>query len=670
MATKVDYQALSGEIISRIGGEENVSSVVHCATRLRFVLKDRSKANDDEIKKLPGVITVVESGGQFQVVIGNNVPQVYAALPASITADSEGAPQGGGSGNFLGKAVDIVSSIFAPILGPMAGVGILKGLLAVAAAAHWVDTTSTTYQILYAAGDAFFMFLPVILAITAARKFGANVFTSVALAGALLYTQLQAVTVLVDGEVQSMTLLAFQKAGNDVTFLGIPVVLQSYTSTVIPIIIAVWVQSLLERQVAKVLHESIRNFILPMVVLAVMVPLTLATLGPAGVWIGNGLAAVLQSAYDFSPIVSGILIAMLWQVMVIFGVHWGIVPVFINNISINGFDPLKAACFPAVLSQAGAAFGLFLRLRDKQQKALSGSAALAGIFGITEPAVYGVTLPRKRPFVIAVISAGVGGAIIGATSTMVYGTGAPGLLTLPIGIDPSGANNTIGWLIGGTAVSFVLAAVLTYFFGMTKEDLAKDATAAADQKLAAEIDAEAEAEEAAPVAEGEFTSVALSAPVEGTLVSLTEVNDPVFSSGKMGDGIAVLPSSGKIYAPCDATVKVAMKTGHAFGLRTSGGVDVLIHIGIDTVSLAGEGFTTHVQRGHSVKAGDLLAEVDLDLIREKELDPSTIMLVTNSSKFSVETSTEFGPVNIGQEVIQVQPADSSADPTAQLTAHA
>ncbi|BAU97054.1 PTS system beta-glucoside-specific transporter subunit IIBCA [Corynebacterium suranareeae] len=669
MATKVDYPALAGEIMSRVGGEDNVSSVVHCATRLRFVLKDRSKAQDVEIKKLPGVITVVESGGQFQVVIGNNVPQVYAALPAAITADTEGATQGGGSGNFLGKAVDIVSSIFAPILGPMAGVGILKGLLAVAAAAHWVDTTSTTYQILYAAGDAFFMFLPIILAITAARKFGANVFTSVALAGALLYTQLQAVSVLVDGEVQSMTLLAFQKAGNDVTFLGIPVVLQSYTSTVIPIIIAVWVQSLLERQVAKVLHESIRNFILPMVVLAVMVPLTLATLGPAGVWLGNGLAAMLQSAYDFSPIVSGILIAMLWQIMVIFGVHWGIVPVFINNISINGFDPLKAACFPAVLSQAGAAFGLFLRLRDKQQKALSGSAALAGIFGITEPAVYGVTLPRKRPFVIAVISAGVGGAMIGATSTMVYGTGAPGLLTLPIGIDPSGTNNTIGWLVAGTAVSFVLAAVLTYFFGMTKEDLANDATAAADQKLAAEVKEETEVEEV-PALESEFSSLTLNAPVDGTLVALSEVSDPVFRSGKMGAGISILPNSGKIYAPCDATVKVAMKTGHAFGLRAAGGVDVLIHIGIDTVSLAGEGFTMHVQRGDEVKAGDLLAEVDLDLVRDKGLDPSTIMLVTNSSKFNVDTSTEFGPVEVGKEVVHIQPSEASTDPAAILSAHA
>lgn len=664
MTTKVDYPALAGDIVNHIGGEDNVSSVIHCATRLRFVLKDREKADDAAIKRLPGVITVVESGGQFQVVIGNNVPQVYAGLPDKMTADSDNANANGSSSNFLSRAVDVVSSIFAPVLGPMAGVGILKGLLAIAAAFNWMDTTSSTYQILFAAGDAFFMFLPMILAITAARKFGTNVFTAVTLAGALLYTQLQAISVMIDGEVQTMTLLAFQQAGNDVTFLGIPIVLQSYTSTVIPIIIAVWVQSLLERQFNKLLHESIRNFIVPMFVLAIMVPLTLATLGPAGVWLGNGLAAILQAAYDFSPVLSGILIAMLWQVMVIFGVHWGIVPVFINNISINGFDPLKAACFPAVLAQAGAAFGLFLRLRDKQQKALSGSAALAGIFGITEPAVYGVTLPRKRPFVIAVISAGVGGAIIGATNTMVYGTGAPGLLTLPIGIDPTGTNNTIGWLITGTVASFILSTVLTYFYGMTKADVAEDVATAIAASAINAADNGVTTDVTSPSADttdvpAQLVPVNLHAPVAGTLIPLAEVADPVFSSGKMGDGLAVLPADGKIYAPCDGTVKVAMKSGHAYGLRTEDGIDILIHIGIDTVSLAGAGFTPHVARGQEVRQGDLLAEVDLDFLKNKGLDSSTIMLVTNTTKFNINAVKKSGEVTTNDAVINVAGTDNT-----------
>lgn len=651
MATKTDYPALAGEILHNIGGEDNVSSVVHCATRLRFMLKDRSKAREEVIRKLPGVITVVDSGGQFQVVIGNNVPLVYGALPASLTADSAGEKDAGGSSNFLGKAVDIVSSIFAPVLGPMAGVGILKGLLSMAVAFNWIENTSTTYQILWAAGDAFFMFLPIILAITSARKFGANVYTAVSLAGALLYTQLQAVTVFLDGEVTTMTLLAFSRAGGEVTFLGIPIVLQSYVSTVIPIIIAVWVQSLLERQVNKLLHESIRNFITPLIILVVMVPLTLATLGPAGVWLGNGLADVLQAAYNFSPIVSGILIAMLWQVMVIFGVHWGIVPVFINNITVNGFDPLKAACFPAVLAQAGAAFGLFLRLRDPQQKALSGSAALAGIFGITEPAVYGVTLPRKRPFIIAVLSAGVGGAIIGATGAMVYGTGAPGLLTLPIGIDPTGTNNTIGWLIAATLLSFTLATVFTYFFGLTEEDLAANRAARAAKNAPAPAAPES-APESGSVAEDASSVRELGAPVAGTVIALAEVNDPVFAGGTMGEGIGILPVSGTVTAPCDGTVKVSMKSGHAYGLRTAEGADILIHIGIDTVQLNGVGFTPKVSRGQEVKAGDVLAEFDLEALQARGVDTTTIMLITNSAAHPVQL-LNTGEVRPGEPVLKV-----------------
>ncbi|WP_018296985.1 beta-glucoside-specific PTS transporter subunit IIABC [Corynebacterium lubricantis] len=652
MATKIDYSVLAGDILKNVGGEENVSSVVHCATRLRFMLKDHSKVDEDVIKKLPGVITTVESGGQYQVVIGNNVSQVYAGLPNTLTDDSSNEKASGdkqeGSSTFLGKAVDIVSSIFAPVLGPMAGVGILKGLLAMAVAFNWIDNTSTTYQILWAAGDAFFMFLPIILAITSARKFGANVYTAVTLAGALLYTQLQAVSVNLNGEIVSMTLLQFFQEGGDVTFLGIPIVLQSYTSTVIPIIIAVWVQSLLERQLNKILHESIRTFITPLIVLVIMVPLTLATLGPAGVWLGNFLADILQTAYDFSPILSGILIAVLWQVMVIFGVHWGLVPVFINNVTVNGVDPLKAACFPAVLSQAGAAFGLFLRLRDPKEKALSGSAALAGIFGITEPAVYGVTLPRKRPFLIALASAGVGGAIIGATGAKVYGTGAPGLLTLPIGVDPTGESNTIGWLITATLVSFFLATIFTYFFGMTEEDIAAN-RAAREAKGNDEESAHPEQLEA-PAA---LTSTQLSSPVEGTIVPLSEVNDPVFSGGTMGGGIGILPTSNKVYAPCDGTVKVVMKTGHAYGLRTADGVDVLVHIGIDTVKLGGEGFTSHVTRGQEVKKGDLLAEFDLEALKNQGVDTTTIMLVTNSAQYPAEPLTSSGEIRVGEPVVEV-----------------
>lgn len=641
----IDFSQLAVKIAQHVGGTDNVVGVVHCATRLRFKVADRNKVDDAAIKSLPGVITTVDSGGQYQVVIGNNVPKVFAALPAAMTADNKtaAATSDSESGNWLGKAVDIVSSIFAPVLGTMAGVGILKGLLAMAVAFHWLSNTSTTYHILYSAADAFFMILPVILAVTSARKFGANIYTAMALGGALIYTQLNNFSLLLNGEKVSMGLKAFADKGGEVDFFGIPVVMQNYTSTVLPIILAVWIQSLLEKRLNNWIHESVRNFVVPLIVLGLLTPITLLTLGPAGVYIGKALADVLQAAYSFSPIISGILIAALWQVMVIFGVHWGIVPVFINNIATKGFDPLKAACFPAVMSQAGAAFGLFLRLKDKQQKALAGSAALAGIFGITEPAVYGVTLPRKKVFVLAVIAAGVGGAVVGATQTMVFGTGAPGLLTLPIGIDPQGVHHTIGWLIAASALSFVLATILAFFFGLTEQD--KNAAVTSDNVAA-------DTELAPAFVAGNVANNELVAPATGTVIPLAEVNDPVFSSASMGQGFAIKPTDGRIIAPVSGTLKVVMKTGHAYGITTADGVDVLVHIGIDTVRLGGKGFAARVSRGEKVQAGDILAEVDLDTMAAEQVDTTTVVVVTNSKDFDLIQQTT-GQVQAGQPVVTV-----------------
>lgn len=631
----VAYDTLAADILKAVGSESNVISVAHCATRLRFVLKDRSLADADAIKAMSGVITVVDSGGQFQVVIGNNVSKVYAQLPQSLIDNSseiEGAVKQG----FLAKAVDIISSIFAPALGAMAAVGILKGLLALFGVMGVISPTSTTYQILFAASDAFFLFLPMILAVTASRKFKANIFTSLSIAGALLYTSLESVSLGSGDNIVDSTLKAYADAGNSVTFFGIPVILQSYTSTVIPIILAVWVQSLIEPRLDKILHESIRNFLTPFFTLVIMVPLTLITIGPLGVYIGNGLAAILQGAYNFSPMISGILIAALWQVMVIFGVHWGIVPAFMNNLTVNGFDPLLAACFPAVLSQAGAAFGLFLRLKKGQDKSIAGSAALAGLFGITEPAVYGVTLPRKRPFIIAVISAGIGGGIIGVTQTYIYAFSAPGLLTLPIGVDPSGANNTIIYLVGATVLAWVLAAVGSYFFGLTEED----------KKAGSDV------EEDVP-SENVSRETSLIAPMQGTVIDLADVKDPLFSTGKMGQGLALEPMDGRVIAPVSGVLKVATRTGHAYGIQADNGAEVLLHIGIDTVALRGEGFSMKVVQGARVAAGDVLAEVDLEKMKEKGVDTSTILLVTNPKKYTI-TQQSRGFVEAGTPVLLVE----------------
>ncbi len=637
----VDYSTLAQDILTRVGGEENVRSVVHCATRLRFSLKDASKANQDEVTKLPGVITVVNNGGQFQVVIGNNVPKVYAALPASLTSDRSASaddtkPQGG----IVARIVDVVSSIFAPVLGPMAATGILKGLLLIAASLGWLATTSTTYQILWGAGDALFMFLPMLLAVTAARKFGANPFTALTLAGALLYTQLATVNLLVDGKVTATSLLAWSKmAGNSVTFFGIPVVMQTYTSSVVPILLAVWVMSHLEKTANRFIHESVRNFLTPLVSLVIMVPLTLMLLGPAGVYLGNGIAGIIQAAYNVSPILMGVLIGGLWQVLVIFGIHWGIVPIFIQNLATYKFDLLKGAAFPAVLGQAGAALGVFLRLKSPSQRALVGSTVIAGIFGITEPAIYGVNLPRKRPLVIGCVSGAIGGGIVGAMGVKVFSTGAPGILTLPIGIDPSGNTANIMWLIIGTSVAFVLAAVGTFFFGFTADDLAKDRDEAARHH-----------ETAAGHTTTEGAGL-LTSPMSGTVIPLAQVDDKVFSSGAMGKGYGIIPSDGTVVAPVDATIVVNM--GHAIGLRTAEGVELLIHVGIDTVRLKGAPFTDSVAKGTHVRAGDVLVRADLAAIEAAGLDTTTVVIVTNSDTFDTVDVLAEGPTTLGQPALAI-----------------
>ena len=622
---------------------------MHCATRLRFTLKDRTLADKEAVAALPGVITVVENGGQFQVVIGNNVPKVYAGLPARLTADREGTGDASGaSGTVVGRIIDVVSSIFAPILGVMAATGILKGLLLITVAAGWLKSTMPTYQILYAAADALFMFLPMYLAVTAARKFKSNPYTALTLAGALLYTQLASINMPgADGKVAATTLRAWGQAGHTVDFFGIPVLLQSYTSSVVPIVLGVWVMSYLESFFNKHLHESVRNFITPLLALVIMVPLTLMTLGPAGVYLGNGMAALIQAAYTFSPVLMGVLVGGLWQVLVIFGIHWGIVPIFINNLATQGFDPVKTAAFPAVLGQAGAALGVFLKLKSKKQKAIVGSTVIAGIFGITEPAIYGVNLPRKRPLIIGCIAGAIGGGVTGAFGVLVFGTGAPGLLTLPIGINPNGDPTNLIWLVVATALSFVLAAIGTFFFGFSAADKAKDAEEAAAQ----DAGIAPASETTAAAAEEQVLDIEALSPMTGRIIPLSEVNDTVFSGGAMGQGFAVVPTSGRVVAPVDAKVVVAMP--HAIGLRTPTGVEVLIHVGIDTVRLQGAPFSHVIAKGSTVSAGDVLLEADLEAIAAAGLDTTTVVIITNSGNFSSIRPLTEGTVEAGTPALLV-----------------
>ncbi|MFJ6027286.1 beta-glucoside-specific PTS transporter subunit IIABC [Pseudarthrobacter sp. NPDC092424] len=649
MAT-VDYRSLAGDIVAGVGGESNIAGATHCATRLRLKLRDEAKADTAAVEKLPGVITVMKAGGQYQVVIGDNVPTVYAELGriTKVTdgtpAEAETAPQG----NLFNRFIDLISSIFSPVIWPLAAAGLLKAFLSLATQLGWLAPESQTNVILAATADALFYFLPVFLAVTAAKRFKTNQFTSMAIAAALVYP----------------SIVALAGAGAPVSFAGIPVVMMNYTSSVLPIIVAVWLQGYLERFLTGVLPSAIRNFTTPLLTLLVMVPLVLMTVGPVTTFAAQGLSAGINAAFTYVPWLAGAIMGGFWQVFVLFGLHWGLVPGMLSEMSTQGYSLMMGPLLAAVLGQAAATLAVMLRTRNKARRTVAGPAALSGFLaGITEPAIYGVNLPLKKPFYF-----GIAGGIVGGAIAAVGGSGAssfvfPSLLGLP-------AFSTVGNFglqLLGTGLAVAIAFTLTFFFGPRELEAADDAGAplpgsAADPlEAGSPVPVQPATGAAGPAASaGTAGTLELLAPVSGQAVALAEVQDKVFSSGAMGSGLGIVPADGRICSPITGTIKAAMKTGHAFGIKSDDGVEVLVHIGIDTVQLQGRGFEAAVVRGDQVRAGDLLAVVDLDLVAEAGYDTTTLVMVTNTAQLASVTpvdgaSLPGGTLAQGQAAISVRP---------------
>lgn len=631
-------QEIAKKVIEGVGGEGNVSSVFHCATRLRFRLKDNAKADKEGLNNTPGVVTVVESGGQFQVVIGNNVPEVFKSMmDQSNLKDAESADNGEQNeekGSLLNRAVDLISSIFSPLLGVLAGAGVLKGLVALFLVLEWITVDSGTYLILNAASDSVFTFLPIFLAITAARRFKTNMFVSVAIAGALVYPAIASV-----------------EAGAALNFLGIPIVLVTYTTSVIPIILAVWIQSYVEKFFSSFIHQSVKNILVPMGTLLVIVPLTFLVFGPIGNVISEGLASGYTWLYDLSPIVAGLIAGGFWQVFVIFGVHWGFVPIMLSNLGTIGYDTMLPMLAAPVLAQAGALFGIFLKAKNRDLKALSGSATLAGIFGITEPGIYGVTLKYKKPFILACISGAIGAAIIGAGGGRAISFALPSVLAIPAYVGTGFATTVLGIF-----VAFALAALLNLFLfkePVTETANASSVNASAVNAVTADGEpASARPEEAVSAsAESLLKKEMIVSPLEGTIQPLDTLPDPAFSSGAMGQGIVVEPTSGRLTSPASGTITTVFPTGHAIGITTDGGAQLLIHVGVNTVRLKGRYFDKKVQEGDRVEAGQLLLEFDLEQIKAAGYVTATPIIVTNSAEYLDVLKTTEASVKQGDYLL-------------------
>ena len=438
----IDYSITAKEIVKELGGDENIVNVTHCATRLRFILKDESVVDGAKVAKIPGVITTVQAGGQYQIVIGNHVSDAYAFVMKLVHVESGEIQNAGKKAGVVSRIIDVISSIFAPFLYTLAACGILQGILGVLVALNWIDTTGGTYQILNFVSWTAFTFLPVLIAVTASKKFNVNVFIAVVIACALV----------------SPDYIAMVNAGDPVKFLGIPVQLLSYTSSVIPIILAIWIASYVQKFFDKVLPIVVRNLFTPMFTIAIMVPLTLLVFGPVGNTIGGAIGDIYNTLYGLSPIVAGVVVGGLWEVLVIFGVHWGITPVTVGNYANLGYDTFTGLQASAVFSQAGAALGVFLKTKDKEMKGVSLSAAITGLFGITEPAIYGVNLRLKKPMICGCIAGAIGGGIGGAFQAVSWSYNMPGIATLPAYFKAGHMTQFIGLVIS-ILVSFVLGAL-------------------------------------------------------------------------------------------------------------------------------------------------------------------------------------------------------------------
>ncbi|MGG4132172.1 beta-glucoside-specific PTS transporter subunit IIABC [Paenibacillus illinoisensis] len=607
------YDRLAEEIVDHVGGEENISSLIHCATRLRFTLKDDSKASKESIERLDGVISVVRSGGQFQVVIGNAVSDVFKIIEKNIKIEkSKEVNENKTKGSLISRALDVVSSIFSPLLAILAGAGLLKGLLSLTTTFNLLDPANGAYKLLYAAADSFFYFLPVFLAFTAAKKFEASPFISVTIACALIYPDM----------------VTLQKAKESIDFFGIPVILVQYSTTVIPIILSVWVLSYLEKFLKGKLHESVRTLFLPILCLVIMVPLTYLVIGPAGSYISTALATAITWLYSLSPIIAGLVLGSTFQLLIIFGVHWGLIPVMLNNISTYGRDSLSPLYGPSIVAQAGASLGVFLKTKNKKLKSLSLSAFITGLFGVTEPAIYGVTLKLKKPFIMACISGGVGGAIAGGYHASAVSLVPKSILTFPAFVGPG----FIGYVIG-FGVAFVLSVVLTYIVGF-EDPQDQDSIPQNNTTNSKNLDTQSPLQSSAESQNQSYEKHEVCSPLKGALVPLSEMEDEAFSSLAMGKGVAIRPSEGKLYSPIDGVVALVFRTGHAYSLVTSEGAEILIHIGVDTVKLKGQYFYPQVKTGDVVKTGDILAEFDLPSIEAAGYDTTTPFIVSNTNSFT------------------------------------
>lgn len=628
------YEKLAKDIVREVGGKENINSLTHCITRLRFKLKDESKANDEAIKNMEGVVTLMKSGGQYQVVIGNHVPRVYEDVVEVAGLDNNMDTGREETKGLFNKFIDLMSSIFQPILGTLAASGIIKGLVVLLVFLFPGFKDTGAQKVLNAIGDAIFSFMPFVVAYSASRKFKMNPVTAIVMAGALTYSAIQTNTLKAAGD----AIGSIPYVGEYfTTFFGIPFISNNYGGSVVPIIAIIGFGAWVERKAKDFVPNVLQGFFVPFFTLLVSMVLGLLVIGPVMSILTNLLKYGFETLIAFNPIVYGLVLGLTWQILVIFGLHWAVIPIGLIVFQAQGWDRIMVGYFGASFAQTAAVFAMFLKLKDKNRKAIAIPAIISGIFGITEPAIYGFTLPAKKPFIYTCIAGGISGAVFMAMGGTRYNSGGLGIFGIMNYISPEGKG------LMGVLVCILVAVILGFLMTLL---FWKD-----DSQDTDKMEETRTTEKVSTSKTLNTTVEGVVSPLSGKVLRLSEIKDQAFASGALGKGLAILPTSGKVVSPVNGTVTMLFHTNHAIGITSDTGAEILIHIGMDTVNLEGRGFTAHVKNGDKITVGQPLITADLNVIKNAGLEIVTPVVITNPDDMIDILETDKKEISTNEDLL-------------------
>lgn len=604
----MDYKNLADKIIQAVGGKENIAELSHCATRLRFILKDREVPDDQAVEKLAGVKGISRTSGQYQIIIGTEVPDVYAAINEEI-GETSGAVSDGPKEGWFNRFLGIISGSITPMIPALTGAGLLKAFLALFVNLKWIQATSDTYVVLNFVADAAFYFMPIIVAYGAAKKFKTNQVLAMVVAATLIHP----------------TFTNLVTEGTSLTFVGIPVTLVSYGSTIIPALLSTWLMSYVEKISDRIIPNFLKYFLKPLVVIAVTATITLVALAPLGNLIGNVVANLIEGLNSYGSWIVPTVIGGVFPLLVMTGMHWSLAPFWLGSIAQTGSETLLGpGSLASNIAQGAAALVVAIKTKDPEQKSIASSAGFTALLGITEPAMFGVTIKQKG-ILFSVMAGGlIGGAYAGFSGLVRYSAGGAGIALLPVFVGEN-PMNLVHALIT-MLIAFVATFIITYVWGFKPENTLKKVTI--DEKMT------------------------IDAPINGEIVDLASVNDQVFSQKMMGEGFAVIPSDGALVSPVAGEVAMLFETKHAIGIKCDNGLEILIHIGIDTINLKGEMFESFVKTGDKVQLGQKLITFDLAGIKAAGYDPTTMVVVTSPVKQM--GNLVLGAKNITEPVLSIE----------------